>query len=198
VTTSSLAAAVSSVSLVADNLLVTTIFSVLTAIVAALNAAFSPSDRSMAHRQAAKAYLKAVRDLDLLWRRLNPWGPEGGLAIPPDDNGPTEDLTAIFRMFLQLRDALESADDRAPAINRLLAPLRQPTTSLPKRGSSSFATSARCASGVEHGSITRSTEGVTRTRSTPWTGSDRALPAYLDWVESPLATPQERSPTSPS
>jgi len=111
-------AAISSVSLLADNLAVTTTFSILTAAIAALTAAFNPPDTATQHRQAAKDYALVWRRLDLLWRRLQPFGPDsrhvGGAQarrIP--------DLSVIYTIYLQYRSDIEAADDRAPVINRL-------------------------------------------------------------------------------
>lgn len=116
-----LSAAVSSISLLADNTVVTTAFSVLTAVVAGLNAAFNPSDSASQHRRAAKEYQLIRRRLDLLWRQIRPEGPDDGPSHRYS-TGPTfqeEDLGSLFEIFLDYRAQIEAADERAPAINRL-------------------------------------------------------------------------------
>jgi hypothetical protein len=106
-----LSAAVSSISLLADNTTVTLTFSLLTAIISALNAAFNPPDAATHHRQSAKEYSAIVRRLDLLWRRV------------PCTSAPSADTEAVtkreYSLFLEERSRLEVADDRAPAINRV-------------------------------------------------------------------------------
>ena len=116
-------AAISSVSLLADNPAVTAVFSIATAVVAALTAAFNPPDTATQHRQSAKDYALKVRRLDLLWRRLQPFGSdteyvEGGRH--PGGSISDEALGVIYNMYLQCRSDIEASDDRAPAINRLI------------------------------------------------------------------------------
>jgi hypothetical protein len=107
-------AAISTLSLIADNIIVTTIFSIITAVIAAINAAFDPSATSALHRQSAKEYQLLSRKLGWLSRRLDPYAtPFSKKQID------TSDLETIYRTYLEHRIEVDAANERAPAINRL-------------------------------------------------------------------------------
>lgn len=108
-----LTAALSAVSLVGDNDEITNIFSILTALIAAMNAAFNPPETSAKHRLSAKEFLLLSRKLELLWRRIEPYR---WTATPCYDD---VDLKVLYDRYLELRADVEQAIERAPAINRL-------------------------------------------------------------------------------
>lgn len=106
-------AALSAVSLVADNAISTTTFTVLTALIAALNAAFNPPETSAKHRLSAKEYHLISRRFELLWRKVNEYG--WGDEVKLDDH----DLKVFYEHYLSHRSEIEQATERAPAINQL-------------------------------------------------------------------------------
>ncbi len=107
-----LTAAVSAISLIADNAALTMAFSITTAIIAAINAAFNPPDTSAKHRQAAKEYVLLARRLGLLSRRVT-------RSLPAGSTLPETDLAPVYQVYMQYRLDLEQADERAPALNTL-------------------------------------------------------------------------------
>lgn len=108
-----LTAAVSTIALIADNVALTMAFSITTAIIAAINAAFNPPDTSAKHRQATKEYVLLARRLSLLSRSVRrSWSPRGSPLAETD-------LAPVDQVFRQYRLDLEQADERAPALNRL-------------------------------------------------------------------------------
>lgn len=131
-----LAAALSALSLFADNAEVTAVFAVVTAVVSALNAAWNPAERAKTHRVAAQRYGHMERPfgsmLSALHSRLRTvYGRHR--TIDPDNGQVTQrveyfqreltksELERYWTELNALVDKLEKIDDEAPPLNRLFA-----------------------------------------------------------------------------
>jgi hypothetical protein len=132
-----LAASLSTISVLANDEVAALVFSLSTAVVAALNAAFDPADAAKAHRTAAAAFSHAFRELDDMLYVFD--GSQEGTKYVArteyDSDGqpyeagyyvPTstlldEDLDQLWSRFMESKAVIESAEETSP-INRLRAP----------------------------------------------------------------------------
>ena len=128
-----LTAGISALSIVTDNLVLATVFSITTAVVAAINAAVEPPETAKKHRQAARAYGRLERPLgELLFKFESYYEPEYVPQTGYDPvsqthydagyyratgRGPTvEDLTEMWSDFRAIREKIEEIDERAPSL----------------------------------------------------------------------------------
>jgi hypothetical protein len=121
-------AGVSTISLFANSDVLATTFAIVTALIAALNAAFNPAEAANAHREAARAYGRLRRPLAQL-------GDEVGLEYVEEfTTDPTTgeqydagsyrnrlpaDKGRLWSDFLDQQERIEAIEERAPAFSRL-------------------------------------------------------------------------------
>jgi hypothetical protein len=124
------------------------IFSVTTAVMSALNAAYNPEQASKAHRSAAIRYARLFRQLDDLLYVLDD-NYEGVVYLDGDHDDEQErqgsyaaavrltrsELLALARRLAELENQIDATDEASPPLNRLrmprsasLAPDEWPTT----------------------------------------------------------------------
>ena len=130
-----LAASLSTVSVLSKNETAAIVFSVSTAVISALNAAYSPADTAKAHHAAASRFARSWRRLDdmlyvfdsnddgTIYIADTPYTPDG----EPYDAGyyatgfrlTREDLGPLTRQLADIQAEIEATQDAAPPLNQL-------------------------------------------------------------------------------
>jgi hypothetical protein len=129
--TVSLTAGVSAISIFADNTVVAATFVVITALVTALNAGFSPSELAKKHRDASRGYGHLERPLaDLAWA-LESSAETVYVPVTGHDQGAeydagyyttdwslsAEERDSIWREFVGMRERIEALNESAPPLS---------------------------------------------------------------------------------
>jgi len=129
-----LTAGISALSVFANSTVMASVFAAITALIAAINAGFNPSDRAKKHRDAARAYGHLERPLAELFYKLESYRQteyhsqtaydqetqsyhDAGFYQTVDFTVPSEDLGDIWLAFLKDRERIESIDETAPTLN---------------------------------------------------------------------------------
>jgi hypothetical protein len=120
-----LSAALSAVSLLGTNPVVTGTLAVITAIISAVNAALDPATRAQRHRQAARDFRHAERRLGALVGTVRSETGTAYVGDAKDGYYIQQELTdaeraALGERLLQFEDELEAVLDAAPPVNRIV------------------------------------------------------------------------------
>ena len=101
-------AAVSTVSVFADNAVTTVTFAIVTAVLSAFTAAFKPAEKASIHRELANACATEQRELESLLRRFGPARRDGHHEIDQDE------AADVYEALDQARNHLQQVEERAP------------------------------------------------------------------------------------
>jgi len=137
-----LTSGISAISIVGDSITVATVFAIITAAVAAVNAGFAPPETAKKHRDAARAYGHLERPLQELLVKLDSYFRiEYGVEYVPETRYDSEagayydagyyketprktgkdpdeaDLAPIWEAFSKLRERVETINDTAPGLS---------------------------------------------------------------------------------
>lgn len=125
-----LTSGISALTILADSITAATVFAIMTACIAALNAGFSPPDRAKAHRDAAREYGHLVRPLGELLYKLDQTvyvsqsahtssGTAYDAGFYATYQMSDRELRDVWECFGELRNRIEKVDDTAPGLTSL-------------------------------------------------------------------------------
>jgi hypothetical protein len=106
-----LGASFSTVSIFADNRTASVVFALATAIISAVNAAYSPENTAKAHRLATNQYNKVRRPLnELAWN----------IPTHPGAHVTDSEMKALWQVFSSSKDLYDKVHASAPTVSRSL------------------------------------------------------------------------------